>query len=520
MNEKKFEFMIHLTDGNLTPELTRSLEELVAPEGYVVEVQPVTGDEKYLAYETAMRASDAKYKIYLDERAVIVKEDFLIDLLAIFQSDAQIGAVGTGGAIELPLNGISFYSDKHTDKNYSGEVAVIDGYLFATQYDLPWRHEEFRDGFFGGQAQCAEFKRAGYKLWGAAQVEPWLSHDEITFASDKASCRLFLDEYAKDFLPLVTVIIPTFNRPEYLREALESALNQTYRNIEVVISDNSTDDATERLVADYDDKRIKYFRHKGFDAHENWNFARSYNNPAAEYVNWLMDDDIFYSTKLEQMLEIYRANPDVSLVTSRRNIIDEYGQVLGEVNVPVKISEKIGGSEAGRLLFTEFKNYIGEPTTVLIRKKFLRDNDLCWDAADSGFFNLADISTWCQLLTQGDLYFIDEVLSAYRAHKGIASGWEYTPPLAAIQWARLIKQAWEQKAFLTTETELRTAILGWFELQAVRGLRLPLQNDYHGAEVETLEKYFVAMAQALSNGYKLELPAAEYSAQDAIKKIR
>ena len=519
MNEKKMEFMIHLTGDSLTPELLNSLESLIAPEGFVIEVQPVTGDEKYFAYETAMRASDAKYKIYLDDRAIITKADFLIDLLAIFQSDAKIGAVGTSGAIELSTNGISFNSAKRTDKDYSGEVDMLDGYLFATQYDLPWRHEEFQDNFFGGQAQCTEFKRAGYKLFVAAQVEPWISYEEIEFHSDKASYQKFLDEYSKDLFPLVTVIIPTFNRPKYFKEALDSALSQSYRNIEVVISDNSTDDATEQLVKGYDDARIKYFRHEGFNAHDNWNFARSYNNPAAEYVNWLMDDDLFYTKKLETMIEVYRNNPDVSLVTSKRNIIDATGKIIGEVPTPFKTSEKMDGIKAGEILFSNFQNYIGEPTTVLIRKKFLRDNDLCWNADERGFFNLIDMSTWCQLLTQGNLYFIDEVLSSYRAHLEIASGWVYTPPLLAIQWAKLIKQAWEQKIFIKTEKEIRTSILAWFDFPALRGLNLSHQRDYHGAEVKTLEKYFVAMAQALSNGYKIELPPVEYSEQDAIKKI-
>lgn len=485
MNEKKFEFMIHLTGDSLTPELTRSLEELVAPEGYVVEVQPVPEVDKYVAYEASMRASDAKYKIYLDERAVIVKKDFLFDLLKIFESDDKIGAVGTSGAIELPSNGISYYADKRTDKDYAGEVAIIDGYFFATQYDLPWRYEDFQDDFFGGQAQCVEFKRAGYKLFVAAQDEPWISHEEVMFISNESSRKLFLDEYSKDLFPLVTVIIPTADNSRYFKEALDSALNQTYRNIEVIVSDDSTDDATEQLIKGYDDARIKYLRNAA-------DFVRDYDNPDAEYVNWLADGDQFYPTKLEQMVEVYRNNPDVSLVTSKRSIIDEYGDIVEEVNAPFSISSKVDGDEAGRILFSDFENYVGDSTTVLIRKKFLGDNEN----------GAADISTWCRLLTQGKLYFICEALSACRAK-------EENAPLEAIRWAKLVKRAWEQKIFLATETDLRTAILAWFEFSALRGLKLPLQRDYHGAEVEALEKVFAAMALALSNGYQIELPPVD-----------
>ena len=155
----------------------------------------------------------------------------------------------------------------------------------------------------------------------------------------------------------------------------------------------------------------------------------------------------------------------------------------------------------------------------MIRKKFLRDNDLCWHDDERGFFNLVDMSTWLQLLTRGNLLHIHEPLSFQRIHAGVASEWAYTPPLVAIQWVKLLKSAWERKIFLHTEDDLRRAILGWFSFPALRGLTLPLNNGYHGAEVSTLERYFVMMARALSGG-QLELLPIEYSAQDPVKKIR
>lgn len=518
MDARKLEIIIHTTDAAACRRLIQSLEIVDVPENFSVEVQPVTGDEKYFAYETAMRSSDAKYKIYLDEHVVITDTNFLHELLKIFR-DGSIGVIGTSGAIELSTHGVSLTSAKRTDKNFRGEVEVVDGFFFATQYDLPWRCDLFADNFFGGQAQSVEFRRAGYKVVIGGD---WISYRGENFTLDEASRKKFLDEYSADLFPLVSVVIPTFNRPKYFREALDSAINQTYRNIEIFVSDNSTDDATERLIQDYlaRDARIKYFRHKGFDAHDNWNFARDYNNPAAEYVNWLMDDDLFVPPKIERMVEFYRNNPDVSLVTNLRHGIDADGEFIGEIATPFKSTGKLSGEEAGRLLLSNFENFIGEPTTVLIRKKFLRDNDLCWHADERGFFNLLDMSTWLQLLTQGNLLFIYEPLSLQRFHEGIASGWSYTPPLVAIQWVKLLKSAWDRKIFLHTEDDLRRSILGWFEFPALRGLKLPLAKNYRGKEVATLERYFVMMSQALSNGGKLELLPVEYSEQDSVKKIR
>ena len=517
MDDKKFEIIIHATDEKFLSRLIQSLETVVVPENFSAEIQPVTGAEKYFAYDAARRASDAKYKIYLDERAIVTNENFLFELLRIFQ-DKKIGAVGTSGAVELSTHGVSIASAKRAPKNFYGEAQIADGFFFATQYDLSWRHDLFKDNFFGGQAQCVEFKRAGYKIFLGGD---WIHFDEKNLALDVDSCKKFLDEYSKDLFPLVSVVIPTFNRPKFFKEALDSALSQTYRNIEIFISDNSTDDATEILMQDYlaRDARIKYFRHKNFNAHDNWNFARDYNNPAAEYVNWLMDDDLFCPPKIERMIEIYRNSPDVSLVTSKRKVINADGKLLGTHDIPFKSSGKISGEEAGRILFFNFSNFIGEPTTVLIRKKFLRNGDLCWHADERGFFNLVDTSTWLQLLSKGNLFFINEPLSCYRLHPNIASDWLYTAPLVSIQWAKMIKSAWEKKIFLKTEKDVRQSILKWFNFIGFRGLEHPFKDNYHGKEVETLEKYFVTMAQALSNGYKIELPPVEYSAQDAIKKI-
>ena len=302
----------------------------------------------------------------------------------------------------------------------------------------------------------------------------------------------------------MTIIIPTFNRPKFFREALESALNQTYRNIEIVISDDSTIDDTEILIQSYNDARIKYFRHKDFNADDNWNFLRAYDNPAAEYVNWLMDDDIFYPTKIEKMVEVYRTNPDVSLVTSSKKIINAEGNIIGNTQKPFEYDLKIPGDKAGRLLFF-WDNYIGEPTTVLIRKKFLRDGDLCWNEDETGFFPLIDVSTWCQLLTQGNLVRLIECLSGLRVHKGQCTHSDNTVTLFAICYARLLKTAIDKGVFFRDEKELRRAVLFVIDYSVVQ-LNKANNNNFHGKEVETLEKTLDALAQALINGYKLELP--------------
>jgi len=176
LDKRKIEVIIHVTNENFAVRLIKSLKKIIVPKNFSVEVQPLTGDEKFFIYETAMVAGDAKYKIYLNEQIIITDEYFLFELLKIFESDEKIGVVGT--------------------KNFFSEH-IIDGIFFATQYDLPWRHDLFSDNFFGLQAQCMEFKRAGYKIFVGGD---WISFNKENFSFDEVSKQKFLDEYSADLL--------------------------------------------------------------------------------------------------------------------------------------------------------------------------------------------------------------------------------------------------------------------------------------------------------------------------------
>ena len=123
--------------------------------------------------------------------------------------------------------------------------------------------------------------------------------------------------------PLVSIVIPTYQRPEYFAMALESVLAQTYKKLDIFITDNSHNEDTKNIVQKYlGDERIHYEHHPDFDAVGNWQRALAHNNPQAEYVNFLMDDDVFMPHKIKTMLDLYNSNTGISLVTSYRELID------------------------------------------------------------------------------------------------------------------------------------------------------------------------------------------------------
>ena len=479
---------------------------------------------RYSEYNLRMSQSDAKYKIYLDENAQIINKNYINEIIEIFKNNKGIGIIGCSGAEVLSTNGIALRSAKRCGKFYLKnnqnlmswsevndhykEVEAVDGFFMATQYDIPWRDDLFTedsDGIFAFTSQCVEFKRRGYKSVVVNQAEPWLLLNVQNFSIDKTSQEKFLKEYSRDVFPLVSVIIPTYNRPKYFSLALESALNQTYRNIEIFVSDNSKDEQTKNLIADYieADSRIKYEYHPDFNANDNWNNCRKYNNPNAEYVNWLMDDDIFYSNKLEIMVEIFRNNPNVSLVTSARHQIDVDGKVTGNLGLDFKEQVILDGHAIGKDALFNMTNRIGEPTTVLIKKNCLRDNDLCWSDDEQGFFSLIDLSTWLQLLTKGDMGFYPEPLSALRVHNDMTSLQSKTYVTFWVDWAKLIWTGWHKKTFLETKEEIRAAILIWLH-HASLGLRKAYLMNYQGDELAELERLMLETFKAVENSYEME----------------
>lgn len=113
-------------------------------------------------------------------------------------------------------------------------------------------------------------------------------------------------------MPLVSIMIPTYNRPEMFVLTLESALSQTYPNVEVLVTDNSTNEDTANLMEYYkDEPRITYLRNREAKSKAE-NFAPFENLARGEYLQWLMDDDILAPDKLRRMMDVFLAHPNLS----------------------------------------------------------------------------------------------------------------------------------------------------------------------------------------------------------------
>ena len=101
---------------------------------------------------------------------------------------------------------------------------------------------------------------------------------------------------------LVSIIIPTYNRPDYLQRAVESSLKQTYRNIEVIVIDDHSDYDVSQLINRFQDKRLKLFRNE-INKGSVYSRNRGLGLSSGHYINFLDDDDVLLPEKIELQLK-------------------------------------------------------------------------------------------------------------------------------------------------------------------------------------------------------------------------
>ncbi len=130
--------------------------------------------------------------------------------------------------------------------------------------------------------------------------------------------------------PAVSIGMPVYNGEKYIREALDSALAQTFEDFELLISDNCSTDMTGEICTEYSnrDPRIKYIRHPENHGGQ-WNFNFVTQNATGRLLTWLAHDDILESGFLEATVQHMLENPDTVLVASDFEVINQDGITLG-----------------------------------------------------------------------------------------------------------------------------------------------------------------------------------------------
>lgn len=203
----------------------------------------------------------------------------------------------------------------------------------------------------------------------------------------------------------VTVITPVYNAEEFLRETIESVLNQTYKDFEYLLIDDCSTDSSASIIKKYreHDSRIKYMK-----LEENSGAAVARNkgleNAEGRYIAFVDSDDKWYPKKLEKQLTFMQINKRAFTYTKYERI-SEAGEFLGAPEFPEKLNY------SGLL-----KNTAIACSTVVIDKSVI--GDFRMPLVRKG----QDTATWLNILKKHDYaYLVDEVLNQYRSREGSLS---------------------------------------------------------------------------------------------------
>jgi glycosyltransferase involved in cell wall biosynthesis len=206
--------------------------------------------------------------------------------------------------------------------------------------------------------------------------------------------------------PLVSVVIPVYNGTNYLREAVDSVLAQTYTHYEIIVVDDGSTDGTWEIIQSYGTRVIGI--HK-----ENGGVASAVNcgirQAKGDYIAWLSHDDLFLPRKLERQVDFLRKNEQFNACYTNYYVINAKGETTAEVETPW-----YPHGQAIRVLFGDF--YINGSSMLIART--------CFDRV--GLFSESlkytqDGEMWLRIIRQFDIGRLPEKLMKQRLHPGQGS---------------------------------------------------------------------------------------------------
>jgi glycosyltransferase involved in cell wall biosynthesis len=220
-------------------------------------------------------------------------------------------------------------------------------------------------------------------------------------------------------MPSVSVCIPTYNYARFLGQAIESVLEQTFEDFELIVSDNASTDDTQDVIASHDDTRLRSFRNErnlGLFG----NFSRCLELSRTDLVKFVCSDDWLDSRYLERALPVMEAHPEVALLTTAGWVVDEDGQTFGLATAEFADGPVIPAHEALDVQARHL-NLIGMPTSVLLR----RSAAIAAGGFDPRFTPASDVHLWLKLLDSHDLGWLSDPLCYLRVHA--SKGHDYGP---------------------------------------------------------------------------------------------
>jgi glycosyltransferase involved in cell wall biosynthesis len=198
-------------------------------------------------------------------------------------------------------------------------------------------------------------------------------------------------------MPTISVIIPCYNRAHLLQRAINSVLEQTYQDFQLIIVDDCSKDNTESVVTTFNDPRIRYFRHehnKGAPATRNTGLSQS----SGDYIAFLDSDDAWLPTKLEEQMAAFENEAkECGLVFCR----------LLKEGVESKSPPALNDNATWQKILVS--NFVGTFSTPLIRKKCFETSGLMDETLQSS----QDWDLWIRIAQNHRFFYIEKPLVVY-----------------------------------------------------------------------------------------------------------
>ena len=209
----------------------------------------------------------------------------------------------------------------------------------------------------------------------------------------------------------ILVFVPTYNSEKYLRQCLDSVLQQTFQDWQCVISDDASTDKSVEIAREYEkmDSRFKVLTYeKNVGAANNWNRAKENNNSFATKI--LCADDYLLKDALKEQVDILQRN-QTAIVFSERYIVFPSGKKL-HPRLP-KYASKISFNDAFKFYINLGRNIFGEPVTALFRTDLFVQSEGFYPKFEYSL----DTSGYMAIARGHDVTFDSSVVGAFRVSK-------------------------------------------------------------------------------------------------------
>ncbi|HEX5265694.1 MAG TPA: glycosyltransferase family A protein [Acidimicrobiales bacterium] len=218
---------------------------------------------------------------------------------------------------------------------------------------------------------------------------------------------------------LVSVLVPAYKAEAFIGPCLRSVLDQSYPNLEIVVLDDCSPDATFEVAVEslrgVPNATVR--RHDVNLGHRD-TFRQLLATARGSLVKFVCNDDLLAPHAISRLAGALIAHPEAGIATSRRTPIDASGAALPVDHLPqppCSADSLVDGMAAGNDLLCGQRNWIGEPTTVLFRRELL-PLDGVYEIGGRAPARNIDVVWWLKILAQGRLAVINEHLSSFRLH--------------------------------------------------------------------------------------------------------